>query len=289
MGSLFTIRLIGDDEEHLATVAEAALDEIDRVERLLSWRDPRSECARINREAVTGPVLVDHEMTAILQTCDEARRATQGYFDITTGSDNPQSAITNPQSQISDLSFEIDPDTRLVRFSAPGVRLDFGAFGKGYALDRAADEMRRFGVTHALLDGGTSSILAVGDGPDGKPWRVGLRNPFAADAPELRQLVLCDAALSCSGVFDVETRQTSDVVDPHTGRPLADAAAVAVIANSAATAEVLSTALLSMGKDGARAETEREGNSLIAAASLIVWMEPGDGAAVIEAWRGRII
>jgi thiamine biosynthesis lipoprotein len=277
MGSLFTVRLIGEDEEHLATVAEAALDEIERVERLLSWRDPRSECARINREVAAGPVLVDHEMTAILQTCDEARRATDGYFDIST-----------EYSVLSTQYFSIDTETRLVRFIAPDARLDFGAFGKGYALDRAAEELRQFGVTSALLDGGTSSVLALGIGRDGKPWRVGLRNPFVADAPELRQLALTDAALSCSGVFDAETQLTSDIVDPHTGHALAEPAAVAVVTNSAATAEMLSTALLAMGKERARAYTERGGNPLIAAASPVVWMQPGDGAATVEVWRGRI-
>lgn len=272
MGSLFTVRLIGDDEEQLSAVADQAFSEIDRVERLLSWRDVRSECSRINREAAAGPVLVDYEMLAILQTCEEARRATDGYFDI---------AVRTEYSVLSTDRVTIDAVRRTIQYNDPNLRLDFGAFGKGYALDRAAEELRRYGVTRALLDGGSSSILALGDGPDDRPWRVGLRNPFVDDAPELRQLLLCNAALSCSAVFGA-TGETSDVVDPHTGRPLADRTAVAVVANSAAAAEVLSTALLAMGKERAAAYIKEARNSWFDATSTVVWMTETNGAATVE-------
>lgn len=264
MGSLFALRLAGEDDEHLTAVAEAAFDEIERVERLLSWRDPRSECSRLNREAVAAPVLVDVETAAILQTCEEARRATDGYFDV----------AANSESEISNLKLQIDAVRRLVHFAGPGIRLDFGAFGKGYALDRAADEIRRFGVTRGLLDGGTSSVLALGTGLDGSPWRVGLRDPFDADGRELRQLRLTDAALSCSGVFDGAAAM-SDLIDPHSSRPLADAASCAVVANGAATAEILSTALLCMGKVRATAYIESASNAWLDATSTVVWIESG--------------
>lgn len=270
MGSLFTVRPAGDDDEHLSAVAEAAFDEIERIERLLSWRDPRSECSRINRDAAVGPVLIDVEMAAILQTCDEARRATDGYFDVTA----TDSAVSHPK-------IEIDAARRLVRFLGPDVRLDFGAFGKGYALDRAADEMRRYGVTRGLLDGGTSSVSALGTGPDDSPWRVGLRSPFVVDGGEVRQLRLSDAALSCSGVFD-GSAATSDVVDPRTGRPLSEAAACAVVASTAATAEILSTALLCMGKRRAAAYIERTSNTWLDATSAVVWLEPDEQGAKLE-------
>jgi len=271
MGSLFTVRLIGDDEEHLSAVADAAFAEIDRVERLLSWRDVRSECSRINREAAAGPVLVDYEMLAILQTCDEARRATDGYFDIVAARQEPRPPGT----------LQLDAARRTIQFTGPECRLDFGAFGKGYALDRAADELRRYGVTRALLDGGSSSILAMGDGPEVFPWRVGLRNPFVDDAPELQQLLLRDTALSCSAVFGSGDK-TSDVVDPHTARPLADRTAVAVVANSAEAAEVLSTALLAMGKERAAAYIKETQNAWLAAASRVVWISESEGAANLE-------
>jgi len=287
MGSLFTVRLLGDDVEHLATVAEAALDEIERVERLLSWRDVRSECSRINREAKAGPVLVDYELAAVLQTCDDARRATGGYFDVAASAGlGVRSAELGARSAergeaAGQAKFVLDGERRLIRFMSPHVRLDFGAFGKGYALDRAADELRRYGVTRGLLDGGTSSVLALGDGPDGSPWRVGLRNPFDAEAAEVRQLRLCDAAISCSAVFDFGAA-TSDVVDPLTGRPLAEPAACAVAANSAATAEILSTALLCMGKARATAYSKQTSNVWLDATSIVVWLALHDGGVTAE-------
>ena len=91
MATLFEVVLIGDDEEHLAAVAEAALDEITRVERLLSRHDPRSEVARLNREAASGEVLVDRELFELLQLCEVYHVMTGGYFD-------PAAALTGPSA-----------------------------------------------------------------------------------------------------------------------------------------------------------------------------------------------
>lgn len=282
MGSLFRLRLLGDDEEHLVAVAEAALDEISRVERLLSWRDPRSEAARINRLAATEPVLVDFEMAEILATCATANLATDGYFDIAHG------------SRRRDV-WKIDATNRLVRLYEPDVQLDFGAFGKGYALERAAVELRRYGVMRGLLDGGTSSVLALGCDEAGKPWPVGLRDPFVVHAAanpepvEVSQLMLSDSALSCSATFEAGAATTgnaatSDIIDPHDGRPPAELAGCAVVAKSAATAEILSTALVCMGRLRATAYTDLNKASAAARRLLddvvsIDWLEPAPPAA----------
>ena len=85
MGTWFGVRLVGDDPEHLAAVADAVLDEVERVERLLSRFDRRSEVARINREAGSRAVLVDREVLDVLLTCKTAWERTEGYFDVTAG------------------------------------------------------------------------------------------------------------------------------------------------------------------------------------------------------------
>ena len=277
MGSLFQLRLIGDDAGHLAACAEAALDEVERVERLLSWRDVCSETARVNREAATRPVLVDFEFAQFLATCKQSEAATAGYFDVAAQS----------RRDVEDAGelWQIDADRRLVRFASPDVRLDFGGVGKGYALDCAAAELRRFGVVNALVDGGTSSVLVLGTDEYGNPWPVGLRNPFAARPEtrstwplELGHLRLTDLALSCSAVYDVAASQgeVSDLLDPATGRPVTQTAAYAVVAANGTSAEVLSTALCAMGTTRAEAYTKDESNELLRDIVVIVRLDAGD-------------
>ena len=78
MGTWFEVRLVGDDAEHLAAVAEAVLDEVERVEPALAVRSPRSEIARINREAGCRAVLLDREVLDVLLTCRAAWEETEG-------------------------------------------------------------------------------------------------------------------------------------------------------------------------------------------------------------------
>jgi thiamine biosynthesis lipoprotein len=166
MGTWFEARLVGDDREHLQAVAEAVLDEVERIERLLSRFDQRSEVARINREAAHRAVQLDFEVLGILQTCRQAWERTEGSFDVTA-----------PRCEFGAVA--IDPEARTVRFQQPGLALDLGGIGKGYALDRGAAIVAAHGVVSAFLHGGTSSILAIGRDEAGQPWPIGVRDPLA--------------------------------------------------------------------------------------------------------------
>ena len=296
MGSLFQLRLVGDDSEHLAAVADATFDEIDRVERLLSWRDVRSETARINREAAARPVLVDVEMCEVLQACLSGAERTDGYFSVVQPRDDREgSAFVDPLGigrESGDLF--LDVPRRLVRLASSSNQLDFGGFGKGYALDRAADVVRRYGVTAALLDAGGSSVVGIGDDL-GRTWVVGLRNPFPPRpdrceswSPEVFRLPLVDRALSCSATFDERAAQaTSDLVDPHCGLPIEEPSACAVVGRSGAATEMLSTALVCMGRARAEAYTRRSGNILLDEASSIVWIAQRHGLPHVETLLAR--
>jgi FAD:protein FMN transferase len=245
MATRFVFLLVGEDRDHLTAVGEAALDEVTRIEGLLSRYDPASEVARINREAPSRAVRVNRELFAILTDCRTWFTRTQGYFDLcATG------LLGSPRSGDP---IDLDSKRMTIRFVDPLARLDFGGYGKGYALDAANRVLDEFGVASALLNGGTSSILIRGRQDDGSNWRVGLRDPFgkAAD-PSLVPLELTDCAVSSSAVFDPDSIE-SDVIDPILCRTLDSQAACSVIAPSAAEAEVLSTALLAMGR--ARAAT----------------------------------
>src|SRR4051794_25024689 len=249
MGTRFEALLVGehDDDARLSAVARTLWQEVAQVERMLSRFDPSAEVARLNREAGRRAVRVSVELFEVLLACRQYGRMTGGYFDVALGAARSPGAI------------EIDPDRRTVRFAHPGIQLDFGAFGKGYALDRLRPLLQEYGVSRALVHGGTSSVLAVGTRPHGQPWRVGLRDPYYAEAAErdrpleFEQLQLADCALSCSAVFGdgATSAAASDLIDPTTGLPLASQAACVVLARSAVEAEVWSTACLAMGRERA--------------------------------------
>jgi thiamine biosynthesis lipoprotein len=245
MGTWFEARLLGDDPQHLADVAEAVLDEVERIDRLLSRFDPRSEIARINAEAARRAVRVDFEVLGILETCRAAWQETRGCFDVAARSG-------------SFGAVAIDPSRRTVRFREPGLALDLGGIGKGYALDRGAAILATHGVRSAFLHGGTSSILAVGHDATGQPWTVGVRDPFvpAGEAAELFRVRVAGRGFSCSATHSAG-QAVSDLFDPRSHRPVEAQAACVVLAADATGAEVLSTALLCMGKEEAAEQALR--------------------------------
>lgn len=228
MNTRFDVFLHGDDEQHLEAVAVAVLEEILRLDGVLSRFDPRSEIARVNREAESRFVRVDRELFALLETCEQARQLTDGYFDVTGGG-----------------GWELDAATCLVRLATADAQIDLGGIGKGYALDRGREILRRFNIESALLQGGTSSVLAVGQ----EVWPIDLRHPLT---PELviRQIELANCSLSCSAVRRSE-QKTSDIVNPLTGEAIFGKAGCFVLAADATTAEIYSTALLAMGLERA--------------------------------------
>ena len=246
MASSAEILLFGDDPEQLDAVAEMALAEIARVEQLLSRFDPTSELSRLNREAARSGCLVDFEMLQILLDCRAWWLRTDGAFDIAAGSRDEHGG------PLTFEAVELDASQRRLSFRSSGVRLDLGAYGKGYALDCAARLIRQQDVTSALLNLGTSSVLAIGSPPDAEAWPIGLRDPDDATR-EFQQLPLANAALSTSATKHSSPNATavSDLLDPRSGEPLLSHAACTVVAPTASTAEALSTAFVVLGRDRA--------------------------------------
>jgi thiamine biosynthesis lipoprotein len=228
----FEFRLAGLPPEQLAAAADAALAEVDRVERLLSRRDPRSAVSRLNRDARRRLVRVDPELFQLLVDCGQVGIRTAGHFDLTAPSRRPEDGPADGLGSIL-----LDPVRKLVRFSRPTVQLDFGGIERGYALDRAALVLRERGVHQGLLHAGEDLALALDGG-----WKVGLGAPGADSAP------LAHVPLRRRAMANGRSSAAHPVVRPQSGQAVPDAAACAVIAASAAQAEALSTAFLSMGR-----------------------------------------
>lgn len=235
MGTRFEAFLSGQDRSHLDAVANALWEKARSVEKLLSRFDPASEVYRVNRLASRQPVRVSLELLSILQTCREYCELTQGNFDV----------ARNAETRGADRHLELDIAKRTAQFTKSGITLDFGGFGKGYALDQMSELLTESGIASALIHAGTSSILAVGDGPHGNGWPVAIDDPYS-QGMGAGQVSFSNCALSCSGVFR-PGQEISDIVDRTTGEPLQSQSHCIVLAPRAAEAEALSTACLAMG------------------------------------------
>jgi thiamine biosynthesis lipoprotein len=247
MGTFFEAFLAGEDRAHLEAVTVALWDEVKRIERMLSRFDPASEIYRVNQLAATQPVKVSRELLAVLSDCLRWHRETDGYFDVTLGSGgNPPYILNAARSEVS--------------FSNSPAAIDLGAYGKGYALDRLSALLCEQGITSALVNAGSSSIIAIGYSPLGGPWAVDLANPNCR-RERMRTIMLSDQAFSCSATF-ARDRTVSDIIVPSTHQPLETQALCYALAESAAEAEVLSTACLAMGEECARGWLQRHTRSI---------------------------
>lgn len=268
MATRFEIALFGDNPTFLRAAAEEALDEVQRVEALLNWRQPASPAALINARAEHEPVRVNAELFALLVRCREYFDASEGAFDITVGpvvraweaqtTGRPQvdgAAIAAARASCGMQFMELDPVRQTVHFARRGMRLEFGAVGKGYALELAAEVLREAGITAALLHGGTSTVCAVGHPPGEATWKVAVEYPpgEAVDGrvPTLAVLELRDTAMSVSAVwgriFRIGQDQYGHVIDPRTGQPTQRALMSIYVSDSATESDALSTALLTDG------------------------------------------
>jgi FAD:protein FMN transferase len=199
---------------------------------------------------------------------------------------------------------ELDSVAHTVRFARPGVELDLGGVGKGYALDCAAAVLREAGVEHALLHGGTSSVYGIGSPGGGRAWKVAIEHPHAGLSPQqlavaplameplaveplaveplavepLAVVPLRDRALSVSAVWGRTLRGGGEVyghvMDPSLGRPVRRAVLAAAVCDSATDADAMATGLLALGTAGARACLAR----LPGTAGLVIAADDADDA-----------
>ena len=266
MGTVFTVVAYGADGRQLAAVVNEAFEEIDRIDAQMSNYKPQSELSAINRNAATEQVLVEPQLFRLLEDSLRYGEETGGAFDITVG---PlmrawgffrgqgrlpaKSEIGSALEKIGYQHVHLNPAARTIRFDTAGIEIDLGGIAKGYAVDRAVDILRSYGVTQALVSSGTSTIYALGAPPDDRAWRITIRDPY--DAEKAGDVVfLKNFALSVSGnyekFFELDGKIYSHILNPLTGRPVENMLSTAVLAPRATQADALSTAMFVLGVEG---------------------------------------
>jgi thiamine biosynthesis lipoprotein len=271
MGSYFEVRL-GAKVPGAAELAGQALDRIDELESQLTVYRDDSEVSRLNATAHLGPVEVEPGLFQLLGLALSLGEATGGAYDVTTGAlsqawgffkgpkrvPDPET-LADARARTGQHHVRLDPESRSVHFARPGVAINFGSIGKGYAIDQAAGVIRDYWwPTSALIHGGRSSLYALGSPPGtlGGRWEVAVRNPFQPETP-LGVLRLRNRGMGTSGTdfqrFEVEGRVYGHILDPRTGEPALGPASVTVLAPTAAEADALSTAFYLLGPEAAAA------------------------------------
>lgn len=263
MWTKFEIIAYGPDRARLAEAAEAAFEEIDRLDRQMSNYSETSELTYINRNAAREDVIVEKELFDLLRVSLEYSRATGGAFDITVGPLMKAWGFFNNQGRVPTASelasvmarvgsqhVTLNERARTIRFDRQGVEIDLGGIAKGYAVDKAAAILRQSGVTSALITSGSSSIAAIGAPPGQTAWRVTVNNPLDR-SEQLSSIELKDQSISTSGchekTFKLGGKSYCHIMDPRTGHPIAGLLGATIVTTLGVEAEALSKAAMVNG------------------------------------------
>jgi thiamine biosynthesis lipoprotein len=259
MGTDFTLYIYAADGAAADREADRVFAIVDQLESLLSNYQPQSELSRINREAASHAVTTDPETFRFLKVSLEWSARSDGAFDITvgklmkawgffrsTGHVPNDAELARVRAETGWRRVVLDAGARTVRFTAPGVELDPGGIGKGFAVDAAVDAMRADGVHAALLSAGSSTIYGLGAPPETKGWKVRVPDPrHREDA--ISTVMLRDTSLSTANCsekhFVVDGHQYCHIMDPRTLRPVEGRLQATVIAPSATDSDALSNVM----------------------------------------------
>ncbi|HHV93122.1 MAG TPA: FAD:protein FMN transferase [Firmicutes bacterium] len=243
---------------------EAAFRRVQELDNLMSRTRKGSDIYRVNQEAGRSWVKVSADTFYVIETALRFAELTGGLFDPTVtplvelwgiGTENPQipdqEAIDRAKALIDYRNVELDQAGRRVRLTQPGMGLDLGAIGKGYAADSVAQLLRERGVKSALLNLG-GNVLVIGGKPDGSPWRIGIQDPFAARGTHVTVLEVRDISIVTSGPYERffirNGKRYHHILNPETGYPAETGlASVSIITPASTTADALSTSVFLLG------------------------------------------
>lgn len=300
MACEFEVLLPAGRQREATERAVAALDLVEQLESQLTVFRDSSEVSQINRAAFEREVEVEPRLFELFRLAVEIHRRTGGAYDITSGpltkiwgfyrraGRMPDDAeLASALSQVGSQQLQFDLKRRSIRFSSPGVELNLGSIGKGYALDRCCELLESGGANDFLMHGGQSSLLARGsrEPASGEGWWIGVRDPLRP-GHRLGQIRLRDQALGTSGTgtqfFYHAGQRYGHILDPRTGRPAEGILSSSVLARSAAEADALSTAFYVLGPVAALEYCRRFGASHgnLSALLVIPSAEPGKAEIV---------
>ena len=261
MGTLVQITAIGPDDQIAGRAAAAGFAEIRRLEGLLSTWIPTSELTQLTAFAGIKPVRASPDTLAVLLWSLEIARWTGGAFNIAIGpavdawsvTDEPRIPNEAELARLKPLldlaRININEQAGTVFLTEPGMRIDVGGIGKGYAADQAVAAMKEAGATAGVV-ALSGDIKTFGEMPDGRPFLFGIRHP-RADSALLARVDIRDEAISTAGdyerFFEKDGVNYHHILDPHTLLPARACQSVTVVARHGVVADGLDTGIFVLG------------------------------------------
>jgi thiamine biosynthesis lipoprotein len=263
MGNRFEISIVAQDESFANECILDAVEEIRRIEKLLTTFDECSQTNLINRNAGIKPVKVDKEVFNLIERSKKISAITQGSFDITYGSIDKklwnfdQSMTSLPDAEtarqlvrlINYKNVILDETGTTVFLKETGMRIGFGGIGKGYAAEMAKRLLQKKGVESGIVNA-AGDLTAWGLQPNGKPWTIGIADPSATQHA-FSYLDITNTSVATSGNYEkfamIGGKKYSHTIDPKTGLPVAGIKSVTIISPNAEIADAMATPVMVMG------------------------------------------
>ncbi|MEM8906405.1 MAG: FAD:protein FMN transferase [Bacteroidota bacterium] len=264
MGSAFELIVVHPETLRAKALLQMGIDEIQRIEDLLSEFKTDSVTSAINQQAGSGPVVVNSEVFALLERCQRLSKLTQGAFDITVGPLKKMYRFRNnemqfPEQQLIDQTLqrvgyhqlELNTTQQSAFLTRPQMHLSFAAIGKGYAADRVKQLWLDQGLESGVINA-SGDLTAFGKGQNGKGWTLGIRHPDDKDQT-LFDIPVDHASIATSGDYEQffihQHIRYGHNINPKTGWPVQGLKSVSVLSPSAELSDALATAVYVMGID----------------------------------------
>ncbi len=262
MGSAFGLVVVHEKEKEARDLLNAGIQEIERIENLLSEFRPGSITSHINGEAGIKAVPLDDEVYGLTERCLKVSAITQGAFDIST---KPLKALYDfkngnfvlPSNKIvretiKNIGFKniiLDPVNKSVFLSRKKMAISFASIGKGYAADRVKQKWIKAGLQSGVINA-SGDLTTIGQRADGTPWKVGIAHPDKKNEI-MFYLPVSDASVATSGDYEQyfmhHGTRYSHIINPKSGLPVKGIKSVSVVSASAELSDALATAVYVMG------------------------------------------
>jgi thiamine biosynthesis lipoprotein len=228
MYSRFELFIPVEESAQLESLFLEIIDKTEQIEQQISKFIPGSETSRINSGSGLKPVKVNSFFFNLIEQCLFFYTLTGGYFSICMGE----------RTLNEGFGVTLNKESESITLNKSGTILDFGAIGKGIAVEQAVEMLKSYGITQALINFGDSSVYGLGSHPHGDCWPFTVSNGYHTQTFSLK-----NNALSSSGLHAVDDKLIPHIINPENGKLVSKNEKVVVISASPVIAEILSTAI----------------------------------------------
>lgn len=262
MGSRFDITVVASNEKEGNEYIDSAIFEIARIEKLISSWDVNSETSLINKLSGIKPIKVDKELFDLIERSIAISKLTNGAFDISYASMDriwnydgtmrempSEEKISSSIKKVGYQNIIIDKEAQTVFLKLKGMKIGFGAIGKGYAADKAKALLIEKGVKAGIINA-SGDLNAWGKQANGRDWMVAITNPLNKNKV-FSWLPINDSAIVTSGNYEkfisFNGIRYSHIIDPRTGYPSTGIISTSIMTSNAELADAISTSVFVMG------------------------------------------